>query len=71
MHSLGLNDIDIVGRYDLNALFAKAFGDFTVNVQGLSRVGRTSVPLLHACQRPYIGCVLLEDFLLGAERSQR
>ncbi|TFK28296.1 cytoplasmic protein [Coprinopsis marcescibilis] len=23
--------------YDLNALFAKAFGDFTVNVQGLSR----------------------------------
>ena len=26
------------GMYDLNALFAKAFGDFTVNVQGLSRV---------------------------------
>ncbi|KAG6899896.1 hypothetical protein C0993_005582 [Termitomyces sp. T159_Od127] len=25
------------GRYDLNALFAKAFGEFTVNVQGLSR----------------------------------
>lgn len=25
-------------RYDLNALFSKAFGDFTVNVQGLSRV---------------------------------
>jgi len=25
-------------RYDLNALFAKAFGDFSVNVQGLSRV---------------------------------
>lgn len=25
-------------RYDLNALFTKAFGDFTVNVQGLSRV---------------------------------
>ena len=25
-------------RYDLNALFMKAFGDFTVNVQGLSRV---------------------------------
>ncbi|KAJ3722722.1 glycoside hydrolase family 5 protein [Lentinula guzmanii] len=24
-------------RYDLNALFTKAFGDFTVNVQGLSR----------------------------------
>ncbi|KAJ7700479.1 glycoside hydrolase [Mycena rosella] len=24
--------------YDLNALFAKAFGDFTVNVQGLSRL---------------------------------
>ncbi|KAG6875023.1 hypothetical protein C0992_005525, partial [Termitomyces sp. T32_za158] len=23
--------------YDLNALFAKAFGEFTVNVQGLSR----------------------------------
>lgn len=27
-----------VFRYDLNALFLKAFGDFTVNVQGLSRV---------------------------------
>ena len=26
------------GRYDLNALFTKSFGDFTVNVQGLSRV---------------------------------
>jgi hypothetical protein len=25
-------------RYDLNALFNKGFGDFTVNVQGLSRV---------------------------------
>jgi hypothetical protein len=25
-------------RYDLNVLFNKAFGDFTVNVQGLSRV---------------------------------
>lgn len=24
--------------YDLNALFTKAFGDFSVNVQGLSRV---------------------------------
>lgn len=26
-------------RYDLNALFLKAYGDFSVNVQGLSRVG--------------------------------
>jgi len=24
--------------YDLRALFIKSFGDFTVNVQGLSRV---------------------------------
>ena len=28
----------VYGRYDLNALFAKEFGNFTVNVQGLSRV---------------------------------
>lgn len=28
----------LVFRYDLNALFSKAFRDFTVNVQGLSRV---------------------------------
>ena len=28
----------LVFRYDLSALFSKAFGDFTVNVQGLSRV---------------------------------
>lgn len=28
------NDFD---RYDLKALFEKAFGDFSVNVQGLSR----------------------------------
>lgn len=27
-----------VHRYDLKGLFEKAFGDFTVNVQGLSRV---------------------------------
>ena len=27
-----------VCRYDLNALFNKAFSDFSVNVQGLSRV---------------------------------
>lgn len=26
-------------RYDLKSLFEKAFGDFTVNVQGISRVG--------------------------------
>ena len=31
----------LVSRYDLNSLFAKAFGNFSVNVQGLSRVCTT------------------------------
>ena len=36
-----MQHFDNTPRYDLNALFAKAFGDFTVNVQGLSRVNTT------------------------------
>ena len=33
-----MDNLLINHRYDLNALFTKAFGNFNVNVQGLSRV---------------------------------
>ena len=46
-----------VGRYDLKGLFEKAFGDFTVNVQGLSRV-RPSGSLFILNNDVYLRCFL-------------
>jgi hypothetical protein len=32
-------DLPFFGRYDLDSLFNKAYGNLTINVQGLARVG--------------------------------
>ena len=55
--------------YDLNALFAKAFGDFTVNVQGISRVS-SSIRLRNIVLiLGLIGHVSSESLPLGTEGS--
>lgn len=60
--------LDLYVRYDLNALFTKAFGDFSVNVQGISRVGFTSPSIISlADMLIMVGNVPLESILLGAE----
>lgn len=51
--------------YDLNALFNKAFGDFTVNVQGLSRVSlRGKLEPLLSTDVPQ-GMFILKGFYWG------
>lgn len=43
MHSLiYILKLMSIKRYDLNSLFNKAFGNFSINVQGLSRVSMAS-----------------------------
>jgi len=57
--------------YDLNALFSKAFGDFSVNVQGISRV--STIPPLSQISALNVmtGDVSSESVLLGSEGRSR
>lgn len=59
--------------YDLQALFYKAFGDFTVNVQGLSRVCslRKLIPLqtFNQLHPFYVGDAPMESYALGSRRG--
>ena len=51
--------------YDLNTMFKKEFGNFTVNVQGLSRVCHDY------CAELMIGDVPFERLILGEERTNK
>ena len=54
-------------RYDLNALFLKAFSNFSVNVQGLSRVRRIAmISPAKLTTTLLLGNVPFEGVLLGS-----
>jgi hypothetical protein len=54
-------------RYDLRVLFDKAHGEFSVNVQAISRVRRVYLPVsaVPFFDMPLIGREPTEDFSLG------
>jgi hypothetical protein len=58
-------------RYDLNALFKKQFGTMTVNVQGLSRVSRSSLHLSIRSSLTSQGMFFFNALYFGREGAKK